>query len=344
MSWHGNVAPVFLVSKLVVARCVTITPPTHQHLRPNHLRDAAVVWRQPPPRSRRCVTPVPSWGTIAAGRRAPQHAGHRHCCRQTRTTAACSAKAPLTVNAVATGKCHAPSTSPPRAGSARSRSPKLQPRHRQELGLRRRAAPGHTEALKEQDQQPKTQIRWDHARIRRGHKQIRTPDPRMPLPWLPPTRAQRGGEEGKKRVVVPRRRLPCDRLDLQRPLRRRRGGSRHWWGGGAGVWVPPVPLQGSDKFFVLIGRVWRNSLKLFWKLKFNLRKYASNEIALELFGSKGYLGYFTCNSNIHATSYQGWANKIAQLAPLGVVIFLGGLVANSSEIAHLFGFFWGYLS
>jgi hypothetical protein len=67
-------------------------------------------------------------------------------------------------------------------------------------------------------------------------------------------------------------------------------------------------------------------------------------MTLELFGSKGYLGYFTCNSNIHATSYPGWANKIAQLAPLGVVVFLGGLVANSSEIAHLFGFFWGYLS
>jgi hypothetical protein len=101
---------------------------------------------QPPPRIRRCVTPTPSWGTLAAGCRAPQHTGHRHCCRQTRATAACSAKAPLTVNTVATRKCHVPSTSPPRAGSARSRPPTLQSRHCQELGLRRRAAPGHTEA------------------------------------------------------------------------------------------------------------------------------------------------------------------------------------------------------
>jgi hypothetical protein len=75
-------------------------------------------------------------------------------------------------------------------------------------------------------------------------------------------------------------------------------------------------LHGPPCQSLNIGRVWRNSLELFWKLKFNLRKYPSNEIALELFGSKGYLSYFTFNSNTHATSYQGWANKIAQLAPL----------------------------
>jgi hypothetical protein len=58
-----------------------------------------------------------------------------------------------------------------------------------------------------------------------------------------------------------------------------------------------------------------------------------------LFGFKGYLGYFTFNSNIHATSYQGWANKIAQFAPLGVIIFLDGLVANSPPVWFLLGLF-----
>jgi hypothetical protein len=37
--------------------------------------------------------------------------------------------------------------------------------------------------------------------------------------------------------------------------------------------------------------------------------------------------------------YQGWANKIAQLVPLGVIIFLGGLVANSPEIAGYLTFY-----
>jgi hypothetical protein len=36
--------------------------------------------------------------------------------------------------------------------------------------------------------------------------------------------------------------------------------------------------------------------------------------------------------------------KIAQLASLDGIIFLDGLIANSPEIAHLFGYFWGYLS
>jgi hypothetical protein len=36
--------------------------------------------------------------------------------------------------------------------------------------------------------------------------------------------------------------------------------------------------------------------------------------------------------------------EIAQLASVDGIIFLGGSVANSPEIAHLFGFFWSYLS
>jgi hypothetical protein len=36
--------------------------------------------------------------------------------------------------------------------------------------------------------------------------------------------------------------------------------------------------------------------------------------------------------------------EIAQLASVDGIIFLGGSVANSLEIAHLVGFFWSYLS
>jgi hypothetical protein len=38
----------------------------------------------------------------------------------------------------------------------------------------------------------------------------------------------------------------------------------------------------------------------------------------------------------------GDPTKIAQLTRFGWIIFLGELVANNSEIAYMFGSFWGY--
>jgi hypothetical protein len=63
--------------------------------RPRHHEAASTPPPQtkPPPRSRRCETPSPPWGTPAAQQAAaPQHAGHPRRRRQTRTTAARSAK------------------------------------------------------------------------------------------------------------------------------------------------------------------------------------------------------------------------------------------------------------
>jgi hypothetical protein len=127
--------------------------------------------------------------------------------------------------------------------TARSRTPRLDTRRRQDhrrcatSWQAHRAPTGADPTAQDTDA---ARARADPARARAN----RPPEPRMPLLWLPPMRALGGGEERKKRVVEPRRRLPRDRAGL----RRRQGGSRRWrgWRRGGGGKSSARAAPGSD--------------------------------------------------------------------------------------------------